>query len=237
MFYRIIILWVFIIFNSLKLGATVFKPTSLEGQLQTSDGWAYGKVHSLSYKKSTSGSVVTVIGLDIYSYSGIEKNEIVNPRSFKIMHPGGSWAGIKYHVFGAPNFIIGEEVIVLLNKLRDGFYVHNLSLGKYKVTKSGKSLFVRSAAFPDNHELGELSYDEFLGTANKFFGKSVVLSRDNSEVKVTNLKRKSRVPAQIIEGTLEKKVDENAKFSALIIVLFFSLFLFILFFLRGNKSL
>ena len=154
------------------LQATTFVPLPLDRQLKTS----YGAIHAIyqgsSYKKLSSGDVVTSASFKILETAGIKNHEIINKNDFKVLYPGGKWQGLVYRVPGAPTFKEGEEVVLLLNKGSRGFMINNLKMGKYEVFEEDGKRFLGSSAFRSHPKLGKISFYHFERKLLSVFGSN-----------------------------------------------------------------
>ena len=89
--------------------------------------------------------------------TGLQTNDLIYPGNFKIVVPGGTWNGMVQSVSGAPKFLVGEEVMLLLKESQYGFSVSSLSLGKYRPIKDGIDRHWQSVVLPEDKELGRIT--------------------------------------------------------------------------------
>jgi hypothetical protein len=81
--------------------------------------------------RSTDGAIVTYIHL--------EADEVIKgtlpARSIVLREPGGSYGTQQEWIFGAPEFAVGERVLVFLARNPDGtLQTHSLAMGKFRLT-------------------------------------------------------------------------------------------------------
>lgn len=165
--------------------------TPFEKQLRDSDAAVLGTIRDSTVKKNPNGQVITRYSLELSWAAGLNRDQGVHAKSFHINVPGGSWQGVKYQVSGAPDFKKGEEVFLLLKDSKFGHVVFNLSLGKYKVFKKSKDVFLKSSVFSDHPELGAMKLSHIKDQAKENFN---IVSDYKQDQKVINhnLKRVSK---------------------------------------------
>ena len=154
-------LFILALMTGVTLNATTFVPLPLDRQIKTS----YGAIHAIyqgsNYKKLGNGEVVTNASFKVLETSGIKSHEIINRNDFKVIYPGGKWQGLVYRVPGAPEFQVGEEVVLLLSKGQRGFTISNLKMGKYEVYEDEGKVYLGSSAFRSHPKLGRISFMDF----------------------------------------------------------------------------
>ena len=117
------------------------------------------------------GKVLAIeTGLDehqdrIYTYVTIKVHEVlkgqISKRKIVLKQPGGLYGNRGSLVFGAPEFVTGENVLLYLDTWRDGsLRVHQLMLGKFNIVDdpvTGLAYAVRNAPPDSVRILGESS--------------------------------------------------------------------------------
>ena len=140
--------------------ATLFVPLSVEEKVKDSDAVILGVVMSSHFKKSK-GRIITAITLDIQKSVGLQFNQMVSKKNFKVYYPGGEWEGLIRKIEGAPRFEIGEEVILLLRHRKGAFWIHYLASGKFsKIIRNGQE-FLISPVFSDEMGVGLIPFSDF----------------------------------------------------------------------------
>lgn len=153
-----------------KLFAASFLPIDVHERMKNSDLVIRGFYLGKSYKKLPTGQVVTEHTFSVKESAGIESNEIVNKNSFKVISPGGIWNGLQYKVTGAPKFVEGEDVVLMVSRGKFGLVFPDLAMSKFRVVnKLGKETLV-SDIFSNKENIGRISYDDFKVMAESFYG-------------------------------------------------------------------
>jgi len=179
---------------------TIYRPLSIEDQIDSASAVIRGVFSGKAYKKLPSGEIITENYFQILESAGVAKSEIVNPAHFRVITPGGLFQGINHKVIDGPEFVEGEEVYLLLKKGMYGMWIKDLALGKYnKVTKDGE-IFLKSAVFPNHPELGAISLEKFnILLSGKFGEKLRAIHGDKIVTKVGEHKI-GRTPASSYEN-------------------------------------
>ena len=146
----------FLAFASVK---AEFTPIPLSIQVQHSDGAIEGVFLQLASKRNLQGELFFEARFHLTAIGGIPQSKIINKKNFKIYYPASIYA---------PQFEIGEKVIILLKKSIYGFQPADGVLSVYTVVEEdGGPPLLQNKAFAHHHELGNipLSYlNELLTT-------------------------------------------------------------------------
>ncbi len=172
--------------------ATTFRPVSLETQLKDSNMALHGNYIGKSYKKLSSGQIVTIAKFKIIKIAGIEQSELINKNEFSVIYPGGEWEGIVHHIYGAPKFKENEEVFLVLNRLKNGFWLHNLSLGKYRIEKKGRIKTLVSSVFPNHPYFGRIDFKKAEGIVGRTLGGDLKIVQSDKMI-IKTYKNRIRV--------------------------------------------
>ena len=133
--------------------ATTFVPLSVEQKVVDSDAIVFGTVLR-SYGKKDRGRVVTEVVLDVDRSVGLQFSHDDLRSNFKLQYLGGVWAGVVHQIEGAPEFAVGEKVMVMLRHSRGTFWIHNLAPAKFsQVEREGKDFLV-STVFSEKKRCG-----------------------------------------------------------------------------------
>lgn len=224
-------LFFFLVFASRFGLSATFIPLSFEQQVNESYGVIKGSYVGGAFKKLPTGEVITESVFKVSKFSGIKNHEIINKNNFKIIHPGGKWQGILYHVDGSPKFEEDQEIILLLSKTAHGFIPTNLALGKYQIFTKGGNDFIKSSIFPEHPKLGNISLGYASEIFSKYFGAPLTPVNHDKFVYKGETKSKSittpdgrmieRKPAGLEES--ENPADSDPGPGLMWIVLLFSL--------------
>lgn len=142
---------------NLTCGATTFIPIPVEDQIDASDSVVWATNHGKAYKKLPNGEVVTEYNFKLQLASGLPKHKVTTPNSFKVLVPGGLWQGRFYQVHGVASFKKGERALLFLKQSPHGWFVNNLSMGKFNVIEDSQGTWFKNTVFPDHPKLGLIS--------------------------------------------------------------------------------
>ncbi len=179
--------------------ATTYYPLPIHKQLDESKAVIKGEYQGATYKKTSTGEIVTVASFKVDEFVGLKENEILNKQDFKVIFPGGKWNKMVYTIDGSPKFQRGESSVLFLNKSSHGFVLNGLSLGKYDIIKKDGEVGVSSSVFPNHPKLGFIPLEEFNNELSDRFGKkltSLGIDRAFSLTLASNV----RMPASNIKG-------------------------------------
>ncbi|MBT3234801.1 MAG: hypothetical protein HN353_02515 [Bdellovibrionales bacterium] len=151
--------------------ATTYIYLPLEKQLKESDGVIHGRFIGKDYKRNSRGEVITTAKFELIDFAGIDRTRAMNPNSFAVNYPGGRWQGVTYQVHGTPRFESGEEVVLLVREMSDGFMLTNLGMAKYQLRSQDYRIYLKSALFPNHPKLSKIWFDRFKQMVIDRFGE------------------------------------------------------------------
>lgn len=169
-------------FCSFSLFATTFIQQPIERQLIDSTAVVHGKYLGENSKKLPSGDIVTEVSLKVIESAGVVSRYLNHSAEFKVLYPGGQWLDVVHYVSGTPTFKEGEDVVLLLKQNSDGFWINNLSLGKYNITDNNNKKYIISSVFPNNPQISNIEYKDFRRMVVERFGYPLVKFRANDLV-------------------------------------------------------
>ncbi len=147
--------------------ATTFIPISFERQIKDSDAIIQGTYVTQFSKKLADGNIATEFLFDVEKSQGLKNSELRGYTNFKVLSLGGDWQGETYKVHGAPRFKKNESVILFLKKDKHGYWIQNLSLGKYKLKQVGTEVLMISSVFPYHPQMGQIKVEDFYSKVEK----------------------------------------------------------------------
>ena len=179
-------LLLYVTINISSLSATTFWPIPIESQIQESNAVIYAEYIGKSYKKIVNDQIVTELSFKLIKSAGLNKRELINQNSFKVIHSGGVWQDYVYDVSGTPKFKKKERAILLLKRINKGFWIYNLAMGKYNLVKEEDGKYVKSSIYPNHPKLGTIKYSKFNNVVEKKFGQGLEESKINKHVYIKN---------------------------------------------------
>ncbi len=191
--------------------ATSFAPVPFEKQLREADGVIEGRFISASTIKISNDQVLTQAQFKVLSSAGFAQGEMLNKQNFTIVYPGGNWQGITYSVPGVPKFSSDEDVFLVISRGPNGFTLNNLGLSKYKVITDGTEKALVSEIFPNDPELGNISFSKVEKAVANVFGKHIVsVSEEADIVAKGEIKKLENVKRDIASTKDEPKGESHA---------------------------
>ncbi len=154
--------------------ATTFIPLPVEDQIDATDSVVWATNVDKAYKKLPSGDVVTEYSFKLLQTSGLSEHKVVSPNSFKILAQGGLWQGRYYQVHGVAEFKKGESALLFLKQTPHGWFVNNLSMGKYSIIEDSEGIWFKNTVFPEHPRLGLISLKQMNSMLERKFETALV---------------------------------------------------------------
>ena len=145
-------------FSTWHAHSTTFVPITIKKQIQESDSLIEGRVYEMETME-LNGKIVTKasVALDRWIGFNTEKNDV------EVYFPGGTFGDQKKVVHGAPEFSLGESVVLFLKKDKsEKFWVNNLGLGKFSIKRVGVRRVIVNQIYPGMPEVGQMDFQKFL---------------------------------------------------------------------------
>jgi hypothetical protein len=216
---------------SLPVGATVFQMQTIDQQIKDSDGIIIGHYLRKKSIKLENGSLATQMIFKMNKEVGMQ-SELFGMDEIIIHYPGGKLGDQHVKVDGVPEFVSGENVILMVKSSQDRFWGMNLGFGSFKVINYGNQKMIVNTLFPNDRNVGQVSMEDFEKTV-KLIKKSsfkVVMapsypSESGSETPLrmpaTVEEGKNRTIASISEGEENRK--DQTEFTSVWLVLFLAM--------------
>jgi hypothetical protein len=194
-----VLLRLFLIFFSIPLHATVFQMQPVEQQVKEADGIVVGHFLRKKYVKLDGGGTATQMIFKIKQESGMQ-SDLFGMDEIIIHYPGGKLGEEVVKVEGVPEFVVGENVVVMIKSYKDRYWGMNLGFGTFKVVNYGNNRMIINTLFPEDRRVGQMKYDDFEKTVKAIRGSSlkIVTSQINPSEMDNGLL--NRVPASVPEG-------------------------------------
>jgi hypothetical protein len=147
--------------------ATTFIPVTIKKQIVESSGIIEGEVLAISSEESRDGRIYSRVFLKANKWldTDVENNHI------EVFYPGGKVGDHVYKIQGAPEFKVGEKVVLFTKKLEDKNYVMNLGLGKFSIKNLGRTQLIVNQIYPNRPEVGQMRLSNFYELAQEIKGK------------------------------------------------------------------
>jgi hypothetical protein len=142
---------------SIAAHATTFVPLPIKQQIQEAQGIVEGEVVAVNSQELQDGSIATRIFLRADKWVGL------SPESdhIEVYFPGGHIGDKVHKIEGAPEFQIGEKVVLMTQNIENQIWIQNLSLGKFSIKKFGLNDIVVNSVFPNHPQAGQMSLKAF----------------------------------------------------------------------------
>lgn len=184
--------------NSIPALGTIFVPQPLSEQIKDASSVIQGKYLEQSTRALSSGSFITESTFQLTkALEGEHQGAVI-----KVLTPGGQLGNKVQMIDGTPIFKKNEEVVLLLKKSPEGYWVHNLALGKYLLIESQGKQFLHSEIFAHNPLLAKFPYEKFEQLITEHFKRKFV----SSNLSATLLESAS---PQLGRSTSDTKIEEK----------------------------
>lgn len=184
---------------SFPVGATVFQKQTIDQQIKDSDGIIIGHYLRKKSIRLENGSLATQMIFKMNKEVGMQ-SELFGMDEIIIHYPGGKMGDEHVKVEGVPEFISGENVVLMVKSSQDRFWGMNLGFGSFKVINYGNEKMIVNTIFPNDRDVGQVRMEEFEKTV-RFIKKSsfkVVMAPSYPSESDSN--EPGRMPASIDEG-------------------------------------
>lgn len=153
-------------FYSFFVVATTFNPISIEKQVEEATGAAVVELVSAKPYRKDNGYIYTEYSFKIIENFNVSKSDL-SGNELKIDMLGGKLDGVTSMIEGAPEFIKGKRIFVLLKKINTQIYLSNFTLGKYEIENVHGKDYLISDVFPMNAKIGRISKSKMINLMNE----------------------------------------------------------------------
>lgn len=197
------------LFLSLPLGATVFQIQGVDQQVREADGIVIGHYLRSKSIKLDDGTVATQMYFKMNEEYGMQ-SEFFGMDEVIIHYPGGKMDDLQVKVEGVPEFVPGENVILMIKSFKDRYWGLNLGFGTFRVVNYGKDKMVVNSIFPDDVRASQIRFDDFKNLVRDIKGSR--LKKVVHHEYQTNTDVPGRAPASVVEGknrAIASKIEEG----------------------------
>ena len=188
-----------ILLISLPLHATVFQKQPVTTQIKEADGIVIGHYLRKKYIKLDDGKVATQMIFKMNKEAGMQ-SELFGMDEIIIHYPGGRTDEGIVRVDGVPEFMPGENVVLMVKSFEDRYWGMNLAFGTFRVINYGKEKLIVNSVFPEDRNVGQMKLEDFEREVKRIKGSGlkVVLSPDYPRELLND--DLSRAPASVETG-------------------------------------
>lgn len=145
---------------SFPVGATVFQMQTIDQQIKESDGIIIGHYLRKKSIRLENGSLATQMIFKMNREVGMQ-SELFGMDEIIIHYPGGKLGDEHVRVDGVPEFVSGENVVLMVKSSQDRFWGMNLGFGSFKVINYGHEKMIVNTLFPNDRQVGQVKMEEF----------------------------------------------------------------------------
>lgn len=197
---------------SFPVSATVFQVQSVDQQIREADGIVIGHYLSSKPVKLDNGSIATQMIFKMNQEYGMQSdffgmNEVI------VHYPGGKLGDLNVKVEGVPEFIPGENVILMIKSFENRYWGLNLGFGTFRVINYGNEKMIVNSIFPNDLKASQIKLREFEKTVRTIKGESLkVVFAPEYPTEKDGAQMMERSPASVEEGknrAIASKIDQE----------------------------
>lgn len=193
MFIRLLLLLI-----SLPVGATVFQIQPVDQQIKEADGIVIGHYLRSRSVKLDDGTIATQMIFKMNKEVGLQ-SELFGMDEIIVHYPGGKYGGLNVRVEGVPQFVSGENVVLMIRSHHDRYWGQNLGFGTFKVVNYGNDKMIINTLFPHDRKAGQLKLDEFERLVKVIKGSSLKVVMAPVYPTESDSPVADRAPASVVE--------------------------------------
>ncbi len=189
----------FLILFSIPVHATVFQMQPVEQQVKEADGIVVGHFLRKKYVKLEGGGTATQMIFKMKQEIGMQ-SDLFGVDEIIVHYPGGKLGDEIVKVEGVPEFVPGENVVIMIKSYRDRFWGMNLGFGTFKVVNYGQNRMIVNTLFPEDRRVGQMKFEDFEKTIKQIRGGSLKVVTSQLYPSEIDKTAQSRSPASSPEG-------------------------------------
>ena len=205
--------------------ATVFQMQTVDQQIKESDGIMVGHFLKSKSVHLEDGSIATQMVFKMKKEYGLQ-SDLFGMDEVIVHYPGGKIGEEITKVEGIPEFVPGENVVLMISSREDRYWGMNLGFGSFKIVNYGKEKMLVNTIFPHNSKVGQIPIAEFERKVRQIKGTNfkVVRSqeypteRDNSRMPASISEEKNRSIASQTDQVENR--EEGPQLSSMWLVIF-----------------
>lgn len=192
------------------VGATVFQVQGVDKQIREADGIVVGHYLRSKSIKLDDRTVATQMFFKMNEEYGMQ-SDFFGMDEVIIHYPGGKIDDLHVKVDGVPEFIPGENVVLMIKSMKDRYWGLNLGFGTFRVVNYGKDKLIVNSIFPDDVRTSQIPFEEFKKSVREI--KGVRLKQVVHHEYQTNNEGNGRLPASVEEEgknrSIASKIEEE----------------------------
>jgi hypothetical protein len=177
----------------------VFQKQPVTQQIKEADGIVIGNYLRSKTIKLDEGGVATQMIFKMNKETGMQ-SDLFGMDEIIIHYPGGTIDGQTVKVDGVPEFVPGENVVLMIKSNQDRYWGMNLGFGTFRVVNYGNEKLIVNSVFPDDRNVGQMKLEEFEKNVKLIKGSSMKVVMSPSYPSEKDGEASNRMPASIEEG-------------------------------------
>jgi hypothetical protein len=149
-----------VLFMALPVQATVFQKQPVEQQIKESDGIVIGHYLRKKSIKLDDGTLATQMIIKMNKEVGMQ-SDLFGMDEIIVHYPGGKIGDRHVQVEGVPEFVPGENVVLMIKSYQDRYWGMNLGFGTFKLINYGHDKLIVNSIFPGDRNVGQMKLEEF----------------------------------------------------------------------------
>ncbi len=152
--------------------ATLFERQPIEQQIRESDGIFVGHYLRKKSLRLEDGTIATQMIFKMSRETGLQA-ELFGLDEVIVHYPGGTVGDETVRVDGVPEFVSGENVVLMIKSNQHRFWGMNLGFGSFKVVNYGKERMIINTLFPHDRNVGQKKLEDFERLVKSIKGSSL----------------------------------------------------------------
>lgn len=189
----------FVLLFALPIHATVFQKQPVTQQIKEADGIVIGHFLRSKSVKLDDGAVATQMIFKMNKENGMQ-SDLFGMDEIIIHYPGGSIDGQTVRVDGVPEFVPGENVVLMIKSNQDRYWGMNLGFGTFRVVNYGNEKLIVNSVFPEDRNVGQMKLEEFEKAVKSIKGTGLKVVISPSYPSEKDGQKADRMPASVSEG-------------------------------------
>jgi hypothetical protein len=178
---------------------TVFQMQSVDQQIKEADGIINAHFLKKRSIKLDDGSLATQMIFKLNQEYGIESDHL-GTNELIVHYPGGAIGDEIVKVEGVPEFVEGENIIVMIKGNADRFWGMNLGFGTFKIINYGNEKIIVNTLFPRDPKVGQIKLEEFENSVKRIKGVALKVVNNPYFPTEKDSFQISRIPASLEHG-------------------------------------
>ncbi len=170
----------------------------VEQQVKEADGIVVGHFLRKKYVKLDGGGTATQMIFKMKQESGMQ-SDLFGMDEIIVHYPGGKLGDEIVKVEGVPEFVAGENVVIMIKSHKDRYWGMNLGFGTFKVVNYGNNRMIVNTLFPEDRRVGQMKFEDFEKTVKAIRGSNLKIVSSQLYPSEIGNGSTNRIPASVSE--------------------------------------